>query len=164
VKQNFNLEVLCLVLANGVNKLAIAAVLIALPAAAGSEASTTSSHHTSSTASKSHLKRTSLRQKRVRGQKAIDATRVREIQSALIREHYMDGQPTGTWDPRTKAAMTKYQGDNGWQTKKVPDSRAIIKLGLGPDRADLINPNTAFVMPLPSGKGGAAQQATQPQQ
>ena len=164
MKQNFNLEVLCLVLVNGVNKLAIAAILIALPAAAGSEASTTSSHHASPSVSKSHLQRTSARNKHVRGQKAIDPTRVREIQSALIREHYMDGQPTGAWDARTKAAMTKYQGDNGWQTKKVPDSRAIIKLGLGPDRADLINPNTAFVMPLPSGKGGAAQQTTQPQQ
>jgi hypothetical protein len=29
--------------------------------------------------------------------------------------------------------MEKYQADNGWQTKLVPDSRAIIKLGLGPD-------------------------------
>jgi peptidoglycan hydrolase-like protein with peptidoglycan-binding domain len=88
---------------------------------------------------------------------------VREIQSALIREHYLNGEPNGSWDSRTKAAMAKYQGDNGWQTKKVPDSRAIIKLGLGPDRADLINPDTAFVMPLPSGKGGA-QPTAQPQQ
>ncbi len=30
------------------------------------------------------------------------------------------------------AAMQKLQADNGWQTKLVPDSRAIIKLGLGP--------------------------------
>jgi len=29
--------------------------------------------------------------------------------------------------------MQKFQADNGWQTKLVPDSRAIIKLGLGPD-------------------------------
>jgi hypothetical protein len=28
--------------------------------------------------------------------------------------------------------MTKVQADNGWQTKLVPDSRALIKLGLGP--------------------------------
>ena len=27
--------------------------------------------------------------------------------------------------------MQKLQSDNGWQTKFVPDSRAIIKLGLG---------------------------------
>jgi hypothetical protein len=28
--------------------------------------------------------------------------------------------------------MQKFQADNGWQTKLMPDSRAIIKLGLGP--------------------------------
>jgi hypothetical protein len=28
--------------------------------------------------------------------------------------------------------MQKVQADNGWQTKLVPDSRALIKLGLGP--------------------------------
>jgi hypothetical protein len=31
--------------------------------------------------------------------------------------------------------MEKLQADNGWQTKLVPDSRAIIKLGLGPSTA-----------------------------
>ena len=56
-----------------------------------------------------------------------------EIQQALIREKYLTGEPTGVWDVRTQAALVKYQGDNGWQTKVVPDSRAIIKLGLGPD-------------------------------
>ena len=29
--------------------------------------------------------------------------------------------------------MQKYQSDHGWQTKLIPDSRAIIKLGLGPN-------------------------------
>ncbi len=30
--------------------------------------------------------------------------------------------------------MQKFQEDNGWQTKLIPDSRAIIKLGLGPSQ------------------------------
>jgi hypothetical protein len=30
--------------------------------------------------------------------------------------------------------MQKFQSDNGWQTKLMPDSRAIIKLGLGPSQ------------------------------
>jgi hypothetical protein len=30
--------------------------------------------------------------------------------------------------------MQKFQADNGWQTKLMPDSRAIIKLGLGPSQ------------------------------
>lgn len=88
-------------------------------------------------------------------QQAIESMRVREIQSALIRARYLDGQPSGTWDARTKAAMQRFQNDNGWQTKRVPDSRALIKLGLGPARANLINPETAVIgMPEP-GKGGA---------
>jgi len=27
----------------------------------------------------------------------------------------------------------KYQADHGWQSKVIPDSRALIKLGLGPN-------------------------------
>jgi hypothetical protein len=29
--------------------------------------------------------------------------------------------------------MQKMQADNGWQTKIIPDSRALIKMGLGPN-------------------------------
>jgi hypothetical protein len=65
-------------------------------------------------------------------QAAIDSGRATEIQTALIKSGYLSGQPTGTWDSPTQAAMQKLQADNGWQTKLVPDSRAIIKLGLGP--------------------------------
>jgi hypothetical protein len=44
-------------------------------------------------------------------------------------------EPSGHWDSATESAMQKFQGDNGWQTKLMPDSRAIIKLGLGPSQA-----------------------------
>jgi hypothetical protein len=76
------------------------------------------------------------------GQQGIQAERATEIQQALIREHYLTGEPSGVWDARTQAALVKYQSDNGWQTKVVPDSRAIIKLGLGPDYSseNLLNP------------------------
>lgn len=63
---------------------------------------------------------------------AIDADRATQIQTALIAKGYMTGSPTGTWSPETQEALRKLQADNGWQTKFVPDSRAIIKLGLGP--------------------------------
>ena len=68
-----------------------------------------------------------------KGQQGIKSDRAMEIQEALIREKYLTGEPSGVWDDRTKAAMEKYQGDNGWQTKEIPDSRALIKLGLGPN-------------------------------
>jgi len=75
-----------------------------------------------------------------KGQQGINSDRATQIQQALIREKYLTGEPTGTWDARTQAALVKYQGDNGWQTKVVPDSRALIKLGLGPNySAALVN-------------------------
>lgn len=86
---------------------------------------------------------------KVRGQKAIDGERVREIQQALIREHYLKGQPSGKWDDATQAAMHKYQADQGWQSKTVPDSRALIRLGLGPDHEHLLNPESAMTTEAP---------------
>lgn len=93
--------------------------------------------------------------KKPRGQQAMNPERVREIQSALIQQKYMDGEPNGVWDSRSKAAMQKFQADQGWQSKVVPDSRALIKLGLGPDHAGLLNPETAAIQSVPG--GGAAR-------
>jgi hypothetical protein len=103
-----------------------------------------STHKHSKTTTKVSSKR-SKHSRKSRGQQAIDSDRTREIQEALIREHYLQGEPTGSWDSGTKAALVKYQHDNGWQTKVVPDSRALIKLGLGPSREGLLNPETAAV-------------------
>ncbi len=67
-------------------------------------------------------------------QRAIDDTRATQIQTSLIKSGYLFGEASGHWDSQTEAAMQKFQGDNGWQTKLIPDSRAIIKLGLGPGK------------------------------
>jgi hypothetical protein len=64
--------------------------------------------------------------------RGIEPERATQIQTALIKNGYMTGSPSGVWDANSEAAMQKLQADNGWQTKLVPDSRAIIKLGLGP--------------------------------
>lgn len=103
-----------------------------------SAASTKSKTH--STSSKKRRKKST----RVRGQQKIDSERTQEIQEALIREHYLDGEPTGTWNEATEAALRRYQADNGWQSKTVPDSRALIKLGLGPSKDHLLNPDSAM--------------------
>jgi peptidoglycan hydrolase-like protein with peptidoglycan-binding domain len=81
-----------------------------------------------------HSKKKSAAHK-VQGQRGIDPDRAREIQTALIHQNYLSGEPTGQWDNDTQAAMQKYQADHGWQTKLTPDSRALIKLGLGPDHS-----------------------------
>ncbi len=79
----------------------------------------------------------------------MDAQRVQSIQDALVREHYMS-KPTGKWDATTQAALQKYQADNGWQSKVVPDSRALIKLGLGPTNDHLLNPESAMTSTAPT--------------
>ncbi len=68
----------------------------------------------------------------LRGQRSIDPARAQQIQDALIKAHYLNSPASGAWDATTQSAMEKYQADHGWQTKLVPDSRALIALGLGP--------------------------------
>ncbi len=57
----------------------------------------------------------------------------------------MNGAPSGKWDDSTQQAMRRYQADQGWQSKSIPDSRALIRLGLGPDHVHLLNPESAMV-------------------
>jgi len=84
---------------------------------------------------------------------------VTQIQQALIREHYLTGEADGKWDATTVAAMQKYQADHGWQTKLMPDSRALLKLGLGPDYSSAINASGSTFAPAPP-KGNAPSTLT----
>jgi hypothetical protein len=122
----------------------LSALLMASPAfATRTHRATTSSHARSShrAAPKSH---------KVHGQQSIEPGRVTEIQQALIREHYLSKEADGQWDATTLAAMQKYQADHGWQSKVMPDSRALKNLGLGPDYSNAINAKTAtFADPPP---------------
>jgi hypothetical protein len=101
---------------------------------ASSTRTRTSSSHKSSLhhTSYSSRHRKSRHHSTITGQRVMDSSRAIEIQQALIQAHYLNGSPTGQWDADTQAAMVKYQNDNGWQSKITPDSRALIKLGLGP--------------------------------
>jgi len=137
-------------LQSSIRRFAIAATIVALmagPAAAKPAKHTTTK---SSASSKAVNGKSSKRHRRSRkgawkrhGQQKIDVTRATQIQQALIREKYLDGPASGTWDARTEAAMQRYQADNGWQSKVTPDSRALIKLGLGPNHeSDLIKLDT----------------------
>jgi hypothetical protein len=122
---------------------------------------TSTSSHTSSAQKKksAHGKKVSKK----RGQQVIDSERAREIQTALIRERYMEGQPSGTWDSATQAAMQRYQADQGWQSKTTPDARALIKLGLGPNHDHLLNPESAMTSPTPAARAASDSKAASKQ-
>jgi hypothetical protein len=115
-------------------------------------AQTTSSPTASSSTTSSHKKKKKPHKKvsSHSGQQKIDPQRAREIQEALIREHYLTGKASGVWDDASQKAMQKYQADQGWQSKTTPDSRALIKLGLGPDHQHLLNPESAMTGPPPA--------------
>ncbi len=88
--------------------------------------------HRGPTAQRSYSKHASHAAAKVSGQRTIEDGRASEIQQALVGAGYLSEEPTGHWDAETQSAMQRYQADHGWQTKLIPDSRAIIKLGLGP--------------------------------
>jgi|ERR1700677_266248 peptidoglycan hydrolase-like protein with peptidoglycan-binding domain len=84
---------------------------------------------------------------KAKGQRAIDDTRATQIQTSLIKSGYLSGEASGHWDSQTEAAMQKFQQDNGWQTKLIPDSRAIIKLGLGPNQNPELSTSSSTIAP-----------------
>src|SRR6202142_2312671 len=129
-----------------------ASVLLVLALMAGVASATTTTKPktkhaqvTRTNSSSHHSGKSKTSASRSHGQRGIDQQRTMEIQSPLIREHSLTGGPSGTWDEATRDAMTRYQAANGWQTKLTPDSRALIKLGLGPDHKGLLNPETANI-------------------
>jgi hypothetical protein len=112
--------------------------------AAGTQAksNTATTHSSKSKYASSHR---GSKRKTARGQQKIDPERAQAIQEALIREHYLSGAAAGTWNQSCEDAMRRYQADHGWQSKTVPDSRALISLGLGPSHDHLLNPESAMV-------------------
>jgi peptidoglycan hydrolase-like protein with peptidoglycan-binding domain len=81
--------------------------------------------------------------KRERSQKAPTADRISEIQSALVRGGYYQGEPNGKWDSSTIAAVQKFQSANGIEANGKLDAPTLQKLGLGSDIAGVSAPKPA---------------------
>ncbi len=128
--------------------------LLAAPAAVAAKQATKARSHRPA-ASRAPAKRPSHRassrttrgRRRARGrgravarQTRPDPGRTREIQQALEREGYLTGPATGKWDEATQKAMARYQKDHGFTVTGKPDSRSLIKMGLGPNYERLTNP------------------------
>jgi lipid-binding SYLF domain-containing protein len=124
-------------------------VLALIASAPSSQAVRTRRGPTSGRSSQRATKSSKHKAEVVSHPRAIEDARATQIQSALIKAGYMSGEPTGHWDSASEAAMQKLQADNGWQTKLIPDSRALIKLGLGPQTQQ-----TASTFTSPAGLAG----------
>ncbi|HXN71215.1 MAG TPA: peptidoglycan-binding domain-containing protein [Candidatus Acidoferrales bacterium] len=141
--------------------LAIAAVLFAawspafaFPQQAGSSSSGSSATAKKKTVSKKHHSR------REPTQKAPTAARISEIQSALARNGYYQGEPNGKWDSNTVAAMQKFQSSNGLEASGKLNALSLQKLGLGSSIAGVGAPKP--VQPATSKPAAAAPSSTAP--
>jgi hypothetical protein len=127
--------------------LAVSAALCGSVASAGAAASGRSpspqSASTSSRASGSAGKKRKSKKKRVArepSQKAPTPERITEIQSALARGGYYDGDTNGKWDANTVAAVEKFQSAHGIESSGKLDAPTLQKLGLGSDIAGVSAP------------------------
>ena len=70
----------------------LSAAVLASPAFA------TRTHRATATAHTHRIHKAAKKSHQLHGQQSIDPARVTEIQQALIREHYLNGDATGKWD------------------------------------------------------------------
>jgi Putative peptidoglycan binding domain len=102
---------------------------------------TSSSAAPSSTAHHHHYKK-KAHARGVQLPKGPSPDRISEIQSALARGGYYQGDSTGKWDDNTVAAMQKFQSANGIEATGKIDAPSLQKLGLGSDIAGVSAPRS----------------------
>jgi peptidoglycan hydrolase-like protein with peptidoglycan-binding domain len=98
--------------------------------------------------------------KRESTQRAPTPARISEIQSALARDGYYQGQPNGKWDSNTVAAMQKFQSGNGLEASGKLNALSLQKLGLGSSVAGVSAPKP--VQPATSKPPASSPSSTAP--
>lgn len=136
------IERVCLRVALAAGVLTIACVLAvaARPlsgAAANKSSAAPQSSHPATQSSKKKAKR---RPHHDIGQKVPSTDRIQEIQSALSREGYYKGDPSGKWDSDTQDAMRRFQEEHDLTGSGKLDAQSLQKLGLGSDIAGVSAP------------------------
>jgi peptidoglycan hydrolase-like protein with peptidoglycan-binding domain len=94
------------------------------PAASSKKKTTSKKHHS----------------KRETTQKSPTPARISEIQGALARNGYYQGNPNGKWDSNSVAAMQKFQSANGLDATGKLNALSLQKLGLGSSIAGVSAP------------------------
>jgi len=155
--------------------LAIAAALLVASAQAfayqqQSASSSSAAPSTTTTAKKKTVSK-KHHSRREPTQKAPTPARISEIQSALARNGYYQGQPNGKWDSNTVSAMQKFQSGNGLEPSGKLNALSLQKLGLGSSVAGVSapkpvqpittkppasSPSTAAPAPAPESTNSAA--------
>jgi peptidoglycan hydrolase-like protein with peptidoglycan-binding domain len=111
-----------------------------VPARAAQSTTTPAPHSGGPSAAKKPAKKRRHVAPRQTIQKAPTPDRITEIQSALARGGYYQGDPTGKWDANTVAAMQKFQSVSGLDATGKLDALTLQKLGLGSDIAGVSAP------------------------
>jgi peptidoglycan hydrolase-like protein with peptidoglycan-binding domain len=109
----------------------------ALAAASRPQESSTTAHPSTTKKKKSRRHHSSRRES---FQKAPTPERISEIQSALSRGGYYQGDPNGKWDSNTVSALEKFQSANGMNASGKLDAPSLQKLGLGSSTAGVDAP------------------------
>lgn len=86
--------------------------------------------------------------RRYYGQQTPTQERYVEIQKALAERGYLQGEPSGTWDINTIAAMKRFQEEQSLPPTGKVTSLSLIALGLGPKRTPLTS-TTVQAQPVP---------------
>jgi hypothetical protein len=73
-------------------------------------------------------------------QSAPSADRVGEIQTALSKQGFYEGETSGRWDDSTMGAVRHFQQQNGLDPTGRLDALTLQKLGLGSDVAGMSAP------------------------
>lgn len=105
----------------------------------------TSSSSTTSKSTAHKRRRRRRRTNRMQLPKGPTPERISEIQTALSRKGYYQGDPTGKWDSSTVDAVQKFQSANHIDSTGKLDAPTLQKLGLGSDIAGVSAPKP--VMP-----------------
>jgi peptidoglycan hydrolase-like protein with peptidoglycan-binding domain len=127
---------------------ALAAIFACVAASAALASSPATRHsapspqsgHASTQQTKSKKKTTKRHSHRDIGQKVPTTDRIQEIQSALAREGYYKGDPSGKWDEDTQDAMRRFQEEHNMSGSGKLDALSLQKLGLGSDIAGVSAP------------------------
>ena len=121
--------------------LGLAVLFLAFPLTSAARAArATTAHAVSTSSSKKKTSKKRRKSSRQSTQKAPTPDRITEIQSALARGGYLEGDPNGKWDSNTVAAMQKFQSSNGLEVNGKLDALSLQKLGLGSDIAGVSAP------------------------